>query len=99
MSTISQINPSAHPTADFGLYRSTLNTISLVTAERISFTAQQEDVAATNLVPYTIFHPLRPFLGLGYGRSCHLRGSGVGKGDDVDSGSYTFLQGQAKYML
>lgn len=105
MSTVSGINPSGspgnggRPYANFGLYRSTLATINTVTEEAITFGDQLEDVNGGRLTPYTIFHPLRPFLGLGYGRSCHLRGSGVGKGDDTDSGSYRFLQLQAKYML
>lgn len=101
MSTIGHINPAqdGKASANFGLYRSTLDSISLVTAEPISFDPQQEDVIKGKLTPYTDFHPLRPFLGLGYGRSCHLRGSGVGEGPDEDSGSYTFLQSQAKYMM
>jgi regulator-associated protein of mTOR len=46
--------------------------------------------------PCTVMHNLRPFLGVGYGTEWVLRGSGVGKGDDTDSGSYSFLQRQAR---
>jgi regulator-associated protein of mTOR len=88
------------PSANWGMYRSTLGNITLVTEEDITFRPQQEDVTGNRLItPYTRFHPLRPFLAIGYGRNCHLRGSGVGVGDDCDSGSYPFLQAQAKYAL
>lgn len=104
MSTIGPINPllptpPGRVSANYGLYRSNLATISLVNDEIVSFKNQEDDVRETERRPYTIFHPLRPFLSIGYGRSCHLRGSGVGRGDDVDSGSYGFMTSQAKYML
>lgn len=101
MSTMGPVTSTASGTlgANWGLYRSTLDSVTLVTAEVVNFRPQQEDVTGTAFRPYTMFHPLRPFLSIGYGRNCHLRGSGVGEGDDCDSGSYPFLQAQAKYML
>ncbi|WVF71506.1 hypothetical protein IAT40_006312 [Kwoniella sp. CBS 6097] len=45
--------------------------------------------------PYTVFHPLRPFVSIGHGNTCYLRGCGVGQGADTDSGSYSFLRAQA----
>ncbi|WVQ99448.1 hypothetical protein IAU59_006583 [Kwoniella sp. CBS 9459] len=46
--------------------------------------------------PYTVFHPLRPFVSIGLANTCYLRGCGVGQGDDTDSGSYSFLRSQAE---
>ncbi|EIW67838.1 hypothetical protein TREMEDRAFT_32602 [Tremella mesenterica DSM 1558] len=89
---------SGRPRVNWGLYRSTLSNLSTVTEDVITFANQQSDVLAQNQVPYTVIHPLRPFLGIGYGRSCLLRGSGVGKGEDTDSGSYSFLKAQARFV-
>lgn len=90
---------SGRPTVNFGLYRSTDSSISLVTADHISFDVQSPDVAERGFRPYTVVHSLRPFVGIGYGRTCYLRGSGIGRGDDTDSGSYSFLSAQAKFNL
>lgn len=89
----------ALPAVNWSLHRSTLSTVTRVTQETIHFPKQAPDVAERDIKPYTVLHPLRPFLGVGYGRNCHLRGSGVGEGDTTDSGSYSFLQAQAKHML
>ena len=105
MSTVSHLLTSttstldaAIPRANFGLHRSASSLLSVVTEESISFAPQAPDVGAHGFKPYTVVHPLRPFLGIGYGRTCFLRGAGVGKGDDTDSGSYSFLRAQAKYI-
>ena len=106
MSTVSHLDLNANsadevaatPCANFGIHRSTLSTLSAVTEESITFARQAPDVDAHSFKPYTVVHPLRPFLGIGYGRSCFLKGAGVGKGDDTDSGSYSFLRAQAKYI-
>jgi len=63
-----------------------------------SFKNEDPEIIKSRLkpfAPYTVMHNLRPFLGVGYGTQCVLRGSGVGKGDDTDSGSYSFLRKQA----
>ena len=90
--------PEQAPYANFGLYRSTGSVLSSVTEERMTFAQQGSDVSAHGYKPYTVLHPLRPFLAVGYGRTCFLRGAGVGKGDDTDSGSYSFLKAQAKFV-
>lgn len=71
--------------------------MSTVTEECVTFTPQADDVASRRFKPYTVVHQLRPFLAIGYGRTCFLRGAGVGKGEDTDSGSYSFLRAQAKF--
>jgi regulator-associated protein of mTOR len=105
MSTCSYLNPpsrrggtafaSLKPRVTFGMYRAT-NFLAPVTIEDIVFDPPPRHVLNQGWQPYTVMHPLRPWLGIGYGKSCHLRGSGVGEGDDTDSGSYSFLQSQAK---
>ncbi|KAK8864455.1 hypothetical protein IAR55_001704 [Kwoniella newhampshirensis] len=85
------------PETNFALHRSTLGSLTSVTEETIHFPPQEPDVNQRDFRPYTAFHPLRPFLGIGYGRNCYLRGCGVGKGDDTDSGSYSFLRAHAKF--
>ncbi|WVQ80742.1 hypothetical protein IAT38_002847 [Cryptococcus sp. DSM 104549] len=87
--------PRPSPTASWALHRAALGSLSEVTTELINFGPQVRDVEAGDFRPYTVMHPLRPFLGMGYGRTCYLRGCGVGKGDDTDSGSYSFLRAQA----
>lgn len=113
MATVSTLNPAplgkdvnshshaqhgSRPRVNFGLYRSTLSSLSSVTEDVVTFDRQQDDVVKLGQAPYAIIHPLRPFVGIGYGRSCLLRGSGVGKGDDTDSGSYSFLKAQARFV-
>jgi hypothetical protein len=113
MSTISNLYPSRNidtvnlaplsladtaPHANWMLHRSTLSDLSVVSQDNIVFGHQSEDVLRGGFKPYTVIHPLRPFLSLGYGRTCYMRGSGVGKGDDTDSGSYSFLRAQAKFI-
>jgi regulator-associated protein of mTOR len=68
-----------------------------VSEERVVFDIQEEGVVQ-EFRPYTVLHPLRPFLGIGYGKNCWLKGSGVGKGHDTDSGSYSFLKEQARFL-
>lgn len=94
------LHPSAasiRSSANWSLHRTSLGSCNPVTVESISFDSQPADVMAQGFRPYTVMHPLRPFLGIGFGETCYLRGCGVGKGDDTDSGSYTFLREQAKY--
>ncbi|WWD17245.1 hypothetical protein CI109_101683 [Kwoniella shandongensis] len=100
---ISDTSRSESPSAKFALFRSTLGSLTPVTEETISFSSQTTDADMTNgnggdgpFKPYTTIHPLRPFLGVGYGRECHLIGCGVGQGDDTDSGSWSWLKSQAK---
>ena len=73
-----------------GIYRSNLSTLSPVTCDTISY------ASSSPFQPYVVMHNLRPFLGLGFGTKCALRGSGLGKGDDTDSGSYSFLRSQVQ---
>ncbi|ORY31945.1 raptor N-terminal caspase like domain-domain-containing protein [Naematelia encephala] len=101
MSTISTILPNSNgagPSANWGIYRSNLSLVSAVTEETIDFGPQEDDVKLQDFKPYTVVHPLRPFLGIGYGRTCFLRSCGVGSGDDTDSGSYSFLRAQARFF-
>ncbi|ODO09834.1 hypothetical protein I350_02053 [Cryptococcus amylolentus CBS 6273] len=104
-SSSTQTLPSVQPTslvsttANWSLHRTALGSCEPVTSETMAFPVQSPDVQAQNYRPYTVMHPLRPFLGIGYGRKCHLRGCGVGEGDCTDSGSYTFLKSQAKYLI
>ncbi|WVQ72494.1 hypothetical protein IAR50_002049 [Cryptococcus sp. DSM 104548] len=95
----SQPTLSGNPTANWALYRTALGSCESVTSERIPFPVQSLDVQAQDYRPYTVMHPLRPFLGIGYGRNCLLRGCGVGEGDCTDSGSYTFLKSQANFLI
>jgi regulator-associated protein of mTOR len=107
MSTCSYLNPprpgrkglnslaSLRPRVTFGMFRAT-TVLSPVTIEDIVFDPPPPQVVTQGWAPYTVMHPLRPWLGIGYGKNCHLRGSGVGEGDDTDSGSYSFLQSQGK---
>ncbi|WWC89265.1 uncharacterized protein L201_004186 [Kwoniella dendrophila CBS 6074] len=102
MSTISKNTTTNQsiPNANFSLYRTTQGEITLVTSDHIQFPQGQFDHTTINerFKPYTIIHPLRPFLSLGFGKKWFLRGCGIGKGDNTDSGSYTFLKSQAKYV-
>ncbi|KAK4689091.1 regulatory associated protein of mTOR, partial [Tremellales sp. Uapishka_1] len=86
------------PRANFGIFRSTVEELVTVTEDQILFGPQQMDVLEKKFKPYTAMHPLRPFTAIGYGRTSFLRGAGVGKGDNTDSGSYSFLRDQAKFM-
>ena len=89
------LSPS-RPRVNFGLHRSSTSMLDRVTEETVYFYEQSFDVGQKGFKPFTVMHNLRPFLGIGYGRSCFLRGSGVGKGDDTDSGSYSFLTAQSQ---
>ena len=89
---------TARPRVDFGLFRSTRDAIKPVTEEQFILDPQPDQVVQT-YKPFTVMHSLRPFLGVGYGHSTMLRGSGVGKGDSTDSGSYSFLRSQAEYVV
>jgi regulator-associated protein of mTOR len=107
MSTCSYLNPprpgrrvpnslaSLRPRVTFGMFRAT-TVLAPVTIEDIVFDPPPSHVVNQSWAPYTVMHPLRPWLGIGYGKNCHLRGSGVGEGDDTDSGSYSFLQSQGQ---
>ena len=88
---------SIRSSANWSLHHTSLGSCNPVTVESRSFESQPADVMTQGFRPYTVMHPLRPFLGIGFGETCYLRGCGVGKGDDTDSGSYTFLREQAKY--
>ncbi|WWC94207.1 hypothetical protein V866_001047 [Kwoniella sp. B9012] len=100
-STISNLHPTTHgiPSADFALHRTTQGHLSPVTAETISFGNQPSETLSGYFKPYTVIHPLRPFLGIGFGHTYYLRGCGVGKGDDTDSGSFTFIKAQATNLI
>jgi hypothetical protein len=108
MSTCSYLNPpgrrgasgfaSLRPRVTFGMYRAT-NVLASVTVEDVYFDPPPRHVISQGWQPYMVMHPLRPWLGLGYGKTCHLRGSGVGEGDDTDSGSYSFLKSQSQYSI
>jgi len=111
MSAVSVLNPAltpsstatptdpGRPRANWSIHRSAVSRPTLVTEETTTFSPQSEDVGQRGFKPYTSVHPLRPFLAVGYGRTCFLRGSGVGKGEDTDSGSYSFLKAQAKFVM
>jgi regulator-associated protein of mTOR len=114
MSTVSALNPKGYgvsldlstlslgaskPRAHWGLHRSTMSRLDSVTEETVFFDTQDSMVESLGMRPYTVVHPLRPFLGVGYGSNCWMKGSGIGKGDDTDSGSYSFLRAQAKFVL
>nr|ODN88217.1 dRaptor [Cryptococcus depauperatus CBS 7841] len=86
-------------TANWSLHRTSMASCIPVTEETIEFGLQNPLDWERDYRPYTVMHPLRPFLGVGYGKCCHLRGCGIGKGDDTDSGSYSFLKEQAKYVM
>jgi hypothetical protein len=99
MSTLSYLHPSKSgqdPKATFGMYR-IISNMTPVTQDDVTFEIPPRKVVTDHWAPYTVMHPLRPWVGLGYGSTCHLRGSGVGLGDDTDSGSYSFLQSQEKF--
>jgi hypothetical protein len=92
----------------WGLYRSTRWSLSTVTEDTFTLNNPFPPLAPnatagddkqwrqrmSTFAPYTIMHSLRPFLGVGYGTESVLRGVGTGKGDDAESGSYTFLRSQ-----
>ncbi|WVW83973.1 hypothetical protein I302_105996 [Kwoniella bestiolae CBS 10118] len=91
---------SGRPSATFSLHRTSLGSLTSVTSELISFGAQSPETLNSKYYrPYTVIHPLRPFLGIGFGHTYSLRGCGVGKGDDTDSGSYSFIRAQATNMI
>lgn len=99
MSTLSYLHPKRSglsPKATFGMYR-IISSMTPVTEDEITFDVPPRNVSTDLWGPYTVMHPLRPWVGLGYGVTCHLRGSGVGEGDDTDSGSYTFLKSQERF--
>ena len=106
MSAVSHLNGQrfsqdngGEQSVNWTIHRSNLSSLSLVTQDKITFAPQESDVLEKSFKPFTILHPLRPFLALGYGRMTYLRGAGVGRGDHEDSGSYQFLTDQAKYMI
>lgn len=78
------------------LYRSSGSSITSVADDLFHFPTDRL-AAQHRCRPYTVMHPLRPFLSIGYGKESTLRGAGVGSGDDTDSGSYSFLRSQAKF--
>ena len=102
--------PALEGTVDvnWGLYRSTRSILSTVTENTFAledpFPALAPDAdlsdrqqwrdRMSSFAPYTVMHNLRPFLGVGYGTESVLRGVGRGRGDDAESGSYTFLRSQ-----
>lgn len=71
--------------ANWSLHRTSLGTCNPVTFESISFDSQLTAVMAQDFRPYTIIHALRLFVGIGFGKTCYLRGCGVGKGDATPS--------------
>lgn len=88
---------SVRISTDWSLHRTSLGTCDPVTFESISFDSQPTALNAQDFRPYTVMHPLRLFVGIGFGKTCYLRGCGAGKGDETDSGSYAILREQAKY--
>lgn len=70
-----------------------------VTVEDIKFDIPPTKVIDQRWGPYAVMHPLRPWVGLGFGSTCRLRAAGVGNGDNTDSGSYPFLKSQEKYAI
>ncbi|KIS01270.1 dRaptor [Cryptococcus deuterogattii 2001/935-1] len=88
---------SIRTSTNWSLHRTSLGTCNPVAFESISFDSQPTAVMAQDFRPYTVMHPLRLFVGIGFGKTCYLRGCGVGKGDETDSGSYAILREQAKY--
>nr|XP_018262917.1 uncharacterized protein I303_04406 [Kwoniella dejecticola CBS 10117]OBR85075.1 hypothetical protein I303_04406 [Kwoniella dejecticola CBS 10117] len=92
-------NISTSASANFSLYRTSLGSISTVNSQTIHFDQDDNLRKSKYHEPYTTIHPLRPFLSVGYGTKCHLIGSGIGQGDDTDSGSYSFLRAQAGNSL
>ena len=103
--TLSQLTIAGAAHVDWSICRSNLSSLESVSRERFTLDnpfptsfRNGPDLVSHRLrpfAPYTIMHNLRPFLGVGYGSECVLRGVGVGKGDDTDSGSYSFLQRHA----
>lgn len=94
MTTTSGLSPKNQ--VRWGAYRSTVSSVAVVAEETLSF---EEDPMAcrAKCKPYSVFHPLRPFLAVGYGKECLLRGAGLGEGHNTDSGSYSFLRAQGKH--
>ncbi|KAE8537916.1 hypothetical protein D1P53_005977 [Cryptococcus gattii VGV] len=88
---------SIRTSTSWSLHRTSLGTCNPVTFESISFDSQPTALMAQDFRPYTVMHPLRLFVGIGFGKTCYLRGCGVGKGDETDRGSYAILREQAKY--
>lgn len=101
MSTLSYLHPSRQgvkPTCTFGMYR-IISSMTTVTEDEVVFDTPPSNVVSDRWAPYAVMHPLRPWVGLGYGSTCHLRGSGVGQGDDTDSGSWAFLKSQEQFAI
>ena len=105
-STISRPVVSGAAQINWSIDRSVLSALEPVSKQAFtldnpfptSFRSDSSDAVKERLKPFTpctVMHNLRPFLGVGYGTEWVLRGSGVGKGDDTDSGSYSFLRRQA----
>ncbi|KAL7421958.1 hypothetical protein Q5752_003730 [Cryptotrichosporon argae] len=98
LTTTSPVRLGPDPSVEWALYRSFAAQLALVSREAVGFGAQADDVARRGLGPYNVFHQLRPFLAIGYGRTCILRASGKGKGADTDSGSHIFLEQQERLL-
>ncbi|WVR07100.1 hypothetical protein IAU60_004139 [Kwoniella sp. DSM 27419] len=62
---------------DFALVRTSPAGLNITSSDVIHFHSQADDVGRAGYQPFTAFHPLQPFLAIGYGRNCYLRGSGV----------------------
>lgn len=97
MSTVGKLASSSYLSTSvnvsWGIHRCSLGRLSTVSTETFRLDLPVS-IGSGHPIPYTTMHPLRPFLGVGYGNQCVLRGSGVGKGDDTDSGSFSFLSKQ-----
>jgi hypothetical protein len=101
MSTLSYLHPSptgGKPRSTFGMYR-IISNMTTVTVDDIEFDVPPTNVVTDRWGPYAVMHPLRPWVGLGFGSTCRLRASGVGQGDDTDSGSYSFLKSQEQFAI
>lgn len=70
---------SVRISANWSLHRTSRGTCNPVTFESISFDSQLTAVMAQDFRPYTIMHPLRLFVGIGFGKTCYLTGCEVGE--------------------
>ncbi|OWZ61241.1 hypothetical protein AYX15_06537 [Cryptococcus neoformans] len=67
--TLHQEAASIRSSAHWSLHRTSLGSCTSVTVESISFDSQPTDVMMSqDFKPYTVMHPLRPFLGIGFGK-------------------------------
>jgi regulator-associated protein of mTOR len=101
MSTTSHTIPHSQPNSHllpWAIHRSTsiLEEVSteIYKLDNVFPSGPEHQAQAKRAFPFTVIHGLRPFLGVGFGTQSCLRGVGIGKGDDSESGSYAFLKKQ-----